>query len=491
MKTMFLKKKKIVDEVIEKLYRSPDLTRRRIERNGQKISLLFLKNLVNPTQLQQSVLQSIQNIELPLTAATIAKTIPIGQVHICQDVDIITAHLIEGWVYVCVEQEQNGVLLNVSEKVERSLEKAETESLVFGPKISFTESLSTNIRILRNNVNDEQLVTEEMIIGKRNKLPVRIVYIQDIADPDNVQTVKQRLSELDVDDVTDSSVLAQMLDDHSFSIFPQYLMTELPDRLSYSLLKGRIGILVDRSPTVIICPTTFFSFFETTEDIYLRWTMSTVLRVMRMLGILTSIFLSPIYVAVITYHYELIPSDLLLTIGESRSRVPFPPVLEALLLEFMIELLREAGARLPTKVGQTMGIVGGIVLGQAAVDAGFTSNLLIIIVSLSALGSFTAPSYEMGTAIRILRFPIIILAAMWGLIGIIIGICVLIVHLLKLTSLGRPYLSPIYPFRFADLKYSLVRLPQQFYYKRPISNRVQNKYRFSWKDSKKRKDLDE
>ncbi len=189
-------------------------------------------------------------------------------------------------------------------------------------------------------------------------------------------------------------------------------------------------------------------------------------------------FLSPLYVAVITYHYEVIPSALLLTIGESRSRVPFPPVIEALFLEFMIELLREAGARLPTKVGQTMGIVGGIVLGQAAVDAGFTSNVLIIIVALSALGSFTAPSYEMGATIRILRFPIILLAALWGLVGIFIGVSLLLIHLLKLTSLGRPYLSPIYPFRFTDMKYALIRLPIKFYDERPKTNRPQNSRRF-------------
>lgn len=182
-----------------------------------------------------------------------------------------------------------------------------------------------------------------MTIGERNKLEVRVVYIEDIADEENVQTVKQRLSELHIDEVTDSSVLAQLLDDHTYTIFPQYLLTELPDRLAYNLMNGRIGIFVDRSPTVIICPTTFFSFFETTEDIYLRWTMSTVLRAIRMLGIFFSIFLSPLYVAVITYHPEVLPSALLLTIGQSRSRVPFPPVIEALLLEFMIELLREAG----------------------------------------------------------------------------------------------------------------------------------------------------
>ncbi|MGG3938496.1 spore germination protein [Anoxybacillus kestanbolensis] len=487
---MWFTEKNRVDDVAKRLAHSPDFMCRRIQCKGKMVDVLFLSNLINHDQLQQNVLAFIHEQE-NVSIEQLARCLPIGAVHICETTDDMATYIRDGWAGIYIEKEKSGLAVNIAENIERSLEKAETESLVLGPKISFTEAIDKNIRILRQNVTDTKLVTEKMMIGMRNKLEVRVVYIEDIADEENVQTVKQRLSELHIDEVTDSSVLAQLLDDHAYTIFPQYLLTELPDRLAYNLMNGRIGIFVDRSPTVIICPTTFFSFFETTEDIYLRWTMSIVLRAIRMFGIFSSIFLSPLYVAVITYHYEVIPSALLLTIGESRSRVPFPPVIEALLLEFMIELLREAGARLPTKVGQTMSIVGGIVLGKAAVDAGFTSNVLIIIVALSALGSFTAPSYEMGTTIRILRFPIILLAALWGLVGILIGVSMLLVHLLKLTSLGRPYLSPVYPFRFADMKYALIRLPQKFYSERPKTNRPQNSRRFSWREAMNRKDLDE
>ncbi|AXM88062.1 spore germination protein [Anoxybacillus ayderensis] len=487
---MWFTKKNRIDDVAKQLAHSPDFMCRRIACKGKNVYVLFLSNLINHAHLQQNVLAFIQ-AQQHVSIEQLARCLPIGAVSICETEKEMASYIRDGWAGIYIEKEKHGLVVNIAEKVERSLEKAETESLVLGPKMSFTESIDTNIRILRQNITDQKLVTEKMTIGVRNPLDVRVVYIEDIADQTNVQTVKQRLTELQIDEVIDSSILAQLLDDHAYTIFPQYLLTELPDRLAYSLLKGRIGIFVDRSPTVIICPTTFFSFFETTEDIYLRWTMSTVLRAVRMLGIFASIFLSPLYVAVITYHYEVIPSALLLTIGESRSRVPFPPVIEALFLEFMIELLREAGARLPTKVGQTMGIVGGIVLGQAAVDAGFTSNVLIIIVALSALGSFTAPSYEMGATIRILRFPIILLAALWGLIGIFIGVSLLLIHLLKLTSLGRPYLSPMYPFRFADMKYALIRLPVKFYNERPKTNRPQNSRRFSWREAMKRKDLDE
>src|SRR5690554_3614126 len=204
-----------------------------------------------------------------------------------------------------------------------------------------------------------------------------------------------------------------------------------------------------------------------------------------------SIFLTAIYVASMTYHFELIPSKLLIIIGQSRSQVPFPPLLEALLLELLLELLREAGARLPTKVGQTMGIVGGIVIGQAAVEAGLTSNILIIIVAMSALASFTTPSYLMGTSFRILRFPMILLAGIYGLVGIMFGICFIIIHLLKQTSLGRPYLAPLYPLKLKDFNNVFFRSPPDKNYNRATMYRPKDPVRYSKKEASKKRDIDE
>src|SRR5690606_5448747 len=204
-----------------------------------------------------------------------------------------------------------------------------------------------------------------------------------------------------------------------------------------------------------------------------------------------SILVTPTYVAAATYQYAIIPSQLLISIGQSRAAVPFPPIFEALLLEFLIELLREAGARLPTKVGQTMGIVGGIVIGQAAVEAGLTSNILIIVVAMSALSSFTTPSYLFGTTIRLIRFPLIIMAGLLGLAGIVFGLCWLIIHVLRLTSLGRPYLVPIYPLRLADFNKVFFRTPFSFVSKRAKSYRPKDLLRFNKKDAKQKRDIDE
>lgn len=204
-----------------------------------------------------------------------------------------------------------------------------------------------------------------------------------------------------------------------------------------------------------------------------------------------SILATPLYVAVLNYHYVLIPKDLISTLVISRSTIPLPPILEAVILELTIELLREAGARLPTKVGQTIGIVGGIVIGTASVEAGLTSNVLLIIVALSALASFTTPIYKMGNAIRLIRFPFLLFAELWGVIGVAISAMFILVHLLKLTSLGRPYLEPIYPFRFSDFKDSFIRLPLSKQSERPMYTQSKDKIRFSKKAARQNKDMDE
>ena len=227
------------------------------------------------------------------------------------------------------------------------------------------------------------------------------------------------------------------------------------------------------------------------EDVYIRWIPTSAFRILRMVAIFAALMLTPLYIAVVTYHYELIPTALIVSIGQSRAAVPFPPILEALLLELMIELLREAGARLPTKVGQTMGIVGGIVIGQAAVAAGLTSNILIIVVAMSALASFTTPSYVIGTTFRVLRFPMMILAGFYGIIGIMFGICLLIIHLLRIKSIGRPYLTPIYPLNLKDFNKVFFRTPPAQSSKRATMYQPEDRARDSKGEALKKRDIEE
>lgn len=483
-------------EELEKLLQNrfennPDLSFTVYDHENKKIAVFFISYIVETQWVHESLVKTLLEGNEPWTNKAILNNIPLAAAEKKTKLQELLDGLLIGKVFVYIEGEDSALSYLLLKKEKRSLGQAETESLVLGPKVGFTESLITNLNMIRWNIRSENLVMEKYTVGKQEPREVRLVYIKSVANTSDINTMRQRLTELDIDNVDDSSVLMQYLEDSSRSIFPQFLSTELPDRFCYSISRGRIGVLVENSPTSIIAPSTFFSFFESTEDLYMRWNVGSFLRILRYLSFLLSTLLTPIYVSVVTFHYEIIPTSLLVNLGQSRAAVPFPPILEVLILELLIELLRESGARLPTKVGQTIGIVGGVVIGTAAVEAGITSNVLLIVVALSALASFTAPNYLMGTTARLIRFPMIFLAGTLGIVGIVYGMSFLVVHLLKLTSLGRPYLAPIYPFRWEDLNKVIFRLPNDFQNKRFISYRPKKAIRYSKKDARKRRDIDE
>ncbi|AXI08665.1 spore germination protein [Oceanobacillus sp. 143] len=470
---------------------NPDLVFSKYHHHGKKIAVFYISYMVEIDKVENYLLEPLLSMEMDWTTQTLLNEIPVSSGKTTVYLDDVLNGILLGKVFVYIEQEKEIIEYILSNKEKRSLEKAETESLVLGPKVAFTESLITNLNIIRWRIRSTDLVLEEIKVGKKIPREVRLIYMKSVANETDVNTMRQRLLDLDVDDIEDSVVLSQYIEDSSSNLFPQLDSTELPDRFTYSITKGKVGLLVENSPSGIVAPATLFSFLESTEDLYMKWQAGSFLRLVRFLAMFFSIIVTPGYVAVITYHYEVMPMQLLLSVGESRASVPFPPLLEALLIEFMIELLREAGARLPTKVGQTMGIVGGIVIGQAAVQAGITSNILIIVVAMSALASFTSPSYLLGTTIRLIRFPLIFLSGILGFIGLIFGICLLIIHLLRLTSLGTPYLAPLYPLSLQDFNKVFYRLPFNMDNKRAKFNRPKDIVRYSAKEAKRKRDIDE
>ncbi|WP_404451617.1 spore germination protein [Virgibacillus necropolis] len=479
------------DLLQSKFENNPDLIFSIYQHQNKRIAVFFISYQVQTDKLENFLLQPLLNNKKEWTSESILNEIPLDNGTTKDKLEDILQKLLIGEAFVYVEDEQETVSYLLPKKEKRQLTKAETESIVLGPKVAFTETLMTNLNLVRWGIRSTDLVFEEIKVGKLAPRELRLVYLKSITNETDVNTMRQRLQSLDVDTIPDSNVLMQYIEDSQTTVFPQFYSTELPDRFCYVVASGKVGVLMEGSPNGFIGPSTLFSFFESTEDIYMRWNTGSFLRLLRFLAMIISVLLTPLYVAAVTYHYELIPTSELITLGQSRAAVPFPPLLEALILEFMIELLREAGARLPTKVGQTMGIVGGIVIGQAAVEAGLTSNILIIVIGISALASFTSPSYLMGTTIRVIRFPMIILAGLFGIIGIMLGICFLIIHLLRITSLGRPYLTPLYPFKWKDFNKVLFRLPLSMQSHRASLLRTKDATRYSTKESKKKKDIDE
>ncbi|MRX72284.1 spore germination protein [Bacillus lacus] len=453
--------------------------------------MFYFRPLVDTQILHQSILTELTSQSWS-SLEQLKELIPVEDMIITNDTGVIKEKLFEGYVLISLsEYGEPVILIRSSLEQTRTVTQPEVEFSVIGPKEAFVESLDTNINLIRKRLPIEELRVRELTIGDLSKTQVAVLYIDGLADKENFHTVWQRLSDLEFDQVSDSSLITQMISDNYRSPFPQLLDTERPDRVVSILSEGKIAIVVNGSPHVLIGPTTLVEFFSAFEDYFLNWILASFFRLVRLFAVAFSILITPIYVATLNYHYELIPRDLLNTLVTSRREIPLPPILEALFLELTIELLREAGARLPTKVGQTIGIVGGIVIGTASVEAGLTSNILLIIVALAALGSFTTPVYNMGNTIRLLRFPFLAFAEFLGLLGIVLCFCFLATHLLRLTSLGRPFLEPLYPPRLRDMKDSLIRFPYASLNKRPIFARTKQPVRFDESKAKQKKDIDE
>lgn len=477
--------------LLDQVRHSDDFVRFRHEHDGASCWIFYFKTMVNQDVLHRDVLPYIYH-ESFKSLDDLKANIPVESVMITSDVHKIQSKLMEGYVIVQMNQkDKKCALIPVQAHKNRQVAMPEVEFSVVGPKEAFIESINTNINLVRKRLPLPQFRVKELTIGKLSKTRVAVLYIDGIANQENVNTALQRLVDLEYDHILDSSYIRQIIADNSRSPFPQMIDTERPDRVAALLAEGKLAIIIDGSPHALTIPTTLIEFFSSIDDYFTNWTIASTIRMIRLVGITFSIFSTPLYVAILTYHYQLIPVDLLPTLITSRRDIPFPPILEVLFLELIIELLREAGARLPTKVGQTIGIVGGIVIGTASVEAGLTSNVLLIIVALAALASFTTPVYQMGNTIRLIRFPFLLFAQLWGLLGV--GLCFgfYLAHLLRLTSLGRPYLGPIYPPRLLDLKDTLFRLPMNKQSTRPIQLRPEDTMRFNIRRTNEKRDIDE
>ncbi|MEH7045301.1 spore germination protein [Bacillus thuringiensis] len=398
--------------------------------------------------------------------------IPMSGITITNDLQKIEDMVLKGHAIIQLnQQDQKCMLANIAIDTYRAPSPPLNESTVIGPQEGFVEAIDTNINLVRKRLPVLDLQTKEMIVGEFSKTKVVMMYLDNLAEKDNVDFLEESLRALEYDQINDSAYIQELMGEKS--IFPLYINTERTDRVTKALIDGKIAIFVDGSPSVLLTPVSYFDFFISPEDYNVSWMYATFSRILRLIAVLFSICATPLYVAVLNYHYELIPSDLLETLILSRAQVPFPPLIEALFLELAIDLLREAGARLPMKVGQTLGIVGGIVIGQASVQAGLTSNILLIIVALSALASFITPIYKMGNAVRLLRFPFLAFAEIGGLFGISLGFIFLFTHLFRLTSLRKPY-ALFYPTRQQSVKDSWIRFPLTMIDTRDVQARPQH-----------------
>ncbi|WP_274654573.1 spore germination protein [Paenibacillus humicola] len=354
----------------------------------------YFKSLTDSRILQEHILNSFSN-NSDISWHDLFHSIPIAEKEISSDWNDIQDKLLRG--YVAIQHGRHNpacILINAVLSKGREVTIPEVEFNVEGPKEAFVESLDTNLNLIRKRIPLPQLRIKEITVGSISKMRVAVCYLDGITNEQYVHTCIQRLEGIQFDTVADIAILQQIIEDNSNSIFPQLLGSERTDRVAWSLTVGQVCILADGSPTAVLGPVSFWMFFTSYEDYYLPWVVGSFIRLIRIISIAFSVLASAVYVAVLTYHGHGISNIFLPTIISYRINVPFPPVVEVLIMELVIELLREAGARLPSKIGQTIGIVGGIVLGTAAVEAALTSNFLLIIVALLAMASFTTPVFQ-------------------------------------------------------------------------------------------------
>ncbi|WP_244169759.1 spore germination protein [Paenibacillus helianthi] len=378
--------------------------------------------------------------------------------------------LLSGNTLILIEDMAEAICGNTSGGEVRPVSEASTQVSIRGSKESFTETIGVNISLVRRKIKNPNLWVEPMTLGAVTQTSMAIMYIHGIVNEDNLQNLREKLQEIRVDSILESGYIEQLIEEGGYSPFPTLYNTERPDSVAGNLLDGRIAIFVDGTPFVLIAPTTFFMFFHTVEDYYQRFDISTLIRLLRFLCLLISMFGPAIFVAALNFHQEMIPTPLLINLASQREGVPFPAFVEALMMEVTFEIIREAGIRLPSTIGQTVSIIGGLVLGQAAVQAGIVSPAMVIVVSLTGISSFTTPAFNMALSVRLLRFVIVFVAAFMGLYGIAILALILIAHLCSLRSLGVPYMSPIAPFALKAQKDTLIRSPIHFMKIRPRLN---------------------
>ena len=351
------------------------------------------------------------------------------------------------------------------------VKKAENEKVIRGSQEAFTESEKINVALIRKRLRDSRMKVEEQTVGVRSHTMTALVYMEDLIYQGLLTTMKQQLQRYEIDGILDSGMLEQLSEKHWLSPFPQFQTTERPDRAAAAVLEGRIVLVTDHSPQVLILPSDYNSFFQTSDDWYNRFQVASYARTLRFFAAILSMIFPAVYVAVATWHTSLLPTKLVLSMAEARQGVPFPALGEILLMEISFELLKEAGIRLPGPMGNTIGIVGGLIIGQAAVDASLVSPIVVIVVAFTALCSFAIPNEEFASAFRILKYGCIFMGAWLGLYGVALSGLWVLIHLSHLNSFGIPYLMPYVAADvngYEDKKDSLFRFPLRYCVRRPI-----------------------
>lgn len=472
--------------ITERLQGCPDIIQKKVYIDGnQEASFFYIESLIDKDLLQRDFIRPILSMSLDqLYNEQDIHNLPCLETDLLYDNDAVIKYILAGKaVFVC-DALPHAISCIEDKMRQRAIDEPATEKNIRGSHEGFVEQLDTNLSILRRKIKNDRLKFRTITLGTQTNQTSIIAYIDGIADLEIVNSLFNKVSKVKFDGLPAIGYIEQSISTHQHSLFPEFIATERPDRAASALLEGRIVILLDGTPVVLIAPVSFISFLQSVDDYSTSWIQGSFLRMVRISALLIAVFLPAIYISAISFHYYTVPLKLLIPLAESRARVPFPPILEVLILEAIVEMVREAAVRLPTYIGTSISVFASLVIGQAAVEAGIVSNILIIIVAASAVASYVIPSFDMAMAIRILRFGFTMLSSFFGMIGIIVLMSFVIFHLISMESLGQPYFQPFAPLVPGDLKDSVLRLPLSAMRKRTVMTKTKNRTR-SRKDAGK------
>ncbi|MCW2277623.1 spore germination protein [Heliophilum fasciatum] len=435
-----------------------------------KGAILYMEGLIDDQLLNQFVLTSLlvdtpQNLPhndgspQQLLESIQRSALTIGKVRSFTIHTKMVRYLLEGHAILLLDQCPKGLALSIASTEFRAIEEPTNQVTIRGPRDSFTETITKNTVLIRRRLKDRHLRLEVLKVGHVSQTNVGLMYLTNIADKNIVTEIRDRLKAIQVDGILESGNLEEFLLKDGYSPFPMIYNTERPDVVCANLLEGKVAIIVDGTPFVLIAPAYFIQFLQSAEDYYEHFDITLFLRTLRYLSFFVAMLGPAIYIAITTFHQEMLPTQLLLSLTTQREGIPFPAFVEALIMEITFEILREAGVRMPRPIGQAISIVGALVIGQAAAQAGFVTPAMVIIVSITALSSFIIPAYNLAIAIRMLRFLMMVLAATLGYYGILIGLFGVLIHLCSLNPFGVPYLTSFAPMDQEAQKDTIYRAP--------------------------------
>ncbi|WP_064091330.1 spore germination protein [Rossellomorea aquimaris] len=453
------------DLVIRKLHPHPDVS----------MVIIYMEGLAGSQQIQDSVIKSLLEwfgkypvIEEPATLISnlADSSMTIADIAYTNQFKELFSYILSGESAILIHGYNQSIIAKTKDPTKRDVSEPRTQSVVRGPQEGFTEDIRTNTTLIRRKIKSENVRLEHKTVGRYTKTEVNIMYINGIVNQSIIEEVRRRIDEIDIDGILESAYIEELIQDSTVTPFPTIFNSERPDVIAAGMLEGRVAILIDGTPFVLLVPVVFTQFLQSSEDYYQRSDFG-LIRLLRYAAFFLALLSPSMFIAIKTFHQELIPTPLMITLAAQREGVPFPAFVEALIMELTFEILREAGIRMPKAVGQAISIVGALVIGQAAVEAGFVTPAMVIVVSITAISTFVFPAYNLAIAVRGLRFAFMILAASFGLYGVTVGLFLLVIHLCSLRSFGVPYMSPIAPYNKTDQKDAIFHLPLKWLSTRP------------------------